>query len=76
MNSQQLKTEIENLSLMEKLTLVSDIWDSIARSKDYIPLTAAQMAELDLRYQEFAEGRQQLHEWEEVHEALRQKYKT
>lgn len=42
-----------SLSIEERLQLVGDIWDSIAdaanASPDLLPLTAAQMAELDRR---------------------------
>lgn len=71
----QLIKEIEKLELSEKLLLVEDIWDSIARSNAELPLPEWQKAELDKRYVEYKSGKLTLHEWKEVHDELRTKYK-
>lgn len=42
-------TEIEQLSVAERIQLVEDIWDGIAGSPDSVPLTQAQKDELDHR---------------------------
>jgi len=73
MRPDQIKDEISRLELSEKLLLVEDIWDSIAASNADIPLPAWQKQELDRRYQEFKEGKLELHDWEAVHQDLRQK---
>ena len=74
MRPDQIKDEISRLELSEKLLLVEDIWDSIAASNADIPLPDWQKQELDRRYQEFKEGKLELHDWEAVHQDLRQKY--
>ncbi len=45
----QMKTELHNLSIDERLRLVEDIWDSIAADQGALPLTDEQKAELDKR---------------------------
>lgn len=73
MRPDQIKDEISRLELSEKLLLVEDIWDSIAASNADIPLPDWQKQELDRRYREFEEGKLELHDWEAVHQDLRQK---
>ena len=75
MTSHQLLKEIEKLELSEKLELVGELWDSIARDNDQLPLPEWQKAELDKRYKEFQNGEQTLHEWETVHKEIRNKHK-
>ena len=75
MRPDQIKDEINELELSEKLILVEDIWDSIAASNAEIPIPEWQKQELDKRYKEYQEGKQELHDWESVHEGLRDKYK-
>ena len=45
----QMKMELHNLSIDERLRLVEDIWDSIAADQGVLPLTDEQKAELDQR---------------------------
>ena len=40
---------IDRLSVDERLTLVQQIWDSIAADRDHVPLTEAQREELERR---------------------------
>lgn len=75
MRADEIKNEIDRLELSEKLLLVEDIWDSIAASNAEIPMSEWQKKELDRRYQEYKEGRLELHDWKTVHEELREKYK-
>ena len=75
MITDQIKNEVERLSLSEKLLIVEDIWDSIAASNSEIPLHDWQKRELEKRYNEYQEGKLQLHSWEAVHKDLRKKYK-
>ena len=58
MRSEQIKDEISKLGLSEKLLLVEDIWDSIATSNLEIPMPTWQKQELDKRYEEYKEGKQ------------------
>ncbi|MBW2010134.1 MAG: addiction module protein [Deltaproteobacteria bacterium] len=75
MRSEEIKQEINKLGLAEKLLLVEDVWDSIAQSISELPMPEWQVKELDKRYHEYTEGKQNLHDWESVHEELRNKYK-
>ena len=75
MRPEEIKDEISRLELSEKLLLVEDIWDSIAASNSELPMPEWQKKELDRRYQEYKEGKLDLHDWKMVHEDLRDKYK-
>ena len=75
MRPEKIKEEISGLGLSEKLLLVEDIWDSIAADNLEIPMSVWQKKELDKRYKEYKEGKLGLHNWEEVHKDLREKYK-
>jgi len=75
MRPEKIKVEINKLELSEKLLLVEDIWDSIAVSNAELSLPEWQKKELDRRYQEYKEGKLDLHDWKMVHEEVREKYK-
>lgn len=75
MKSNEIIKEIDNLGLSEKLILVEEIWDSIARNNGELPMPDWQKAELDKRYSDYKNGKLKLHNWEGVHEELRDKYK-
>ena len=75
METSDIIKEIDNLGLSEKLILVEDLWDSIARSNAELPLSEWQKSELDKRYTSYKNGELNLHAWESVHENLRNKYK-
>ena len=75
MKAEQIKIEIEGLELSEKLLLVEDLWDSIAASNAELPLPEWQKEELNRRYQEYQKGNPDLHDWQSVHEELREKCK-
>lgn len=57
---------IDRLSLDERLTLVEDIWDTIATDSGALPLTDAQRAELDRRLTEHKSNPDDVAPWEEV----------
>lgn len=75
MRPNELIKEIDKLDVSEKLILVENIWDSIARSNSELPLPEWQKVELDKRYKEYKNGKLTLHEWQGVHEELRKKHK-
>ena len=75
MRPEQIKDEVGKLGLSEKLLLVEDIWDSIAVSNSEIPMPMWQKQELERRYKEYKEGKLELHNWDDVHKDLREKYK-
>lgn len=72
---QSIAKEITKMGLSEKLILVEDIWDDIARNNDQIPIQQWQKEELDKRYRDYKSGKIKLHNWEGVHRKLREKYK-
>jgi len=75
MRPDQIKDEINELKLSEKLILVEDIWDSIATSNAEISMPEWQKKELDNRYKEYKKGKLELHDWDSVHKDLREKFK-
>ena len=75
MRPEQIKDEVDRMGLAEKLLLVEDIWDSIAISNSEIPMPLWQKRELDRRYEEYKAGMLELHDWSDVHNSLREKYK-
>ncbi len=76
MRIEEIKQEIDRLLLSEKLLLVEDLWDSIAKSNSELPFPDWQKKELEKRYAEYKAGKQSLHDWEDVHEGLRNKYSS
>ena len=75
MSVNEIIKQIDKLDLSEKLILVEDIWDSIARSNSELPLYEWQKTELDKRYNEYQKGEQTLHDWHKIHKELRKKYR-
>lgn len=57
---------IDRLSLEERLTLVQEIWDSIADEVKNLPLTEAQRCELEKRLAAHAADPTNVIAWEEV----------
>ena len=70
MRPDQIKDEISRLELSEKLLLVEDIWDAIAADNSEIPLPEWQNQELKKRYEEYKEGKLELHDWKSVFSTL------
>lgn len=75
MKIDEIKGEIENLELSEKLLLVEEIWDSIAASNRMLPMPEWQKEELDKRFQAYKDGKLELHGWKAAHDELRVKCK-
>ena len=75
MKPNEIIKEINNLALDEKLMLVEDIWDSIAKSNAELPIHEWQKAELNKRYKKYKNGELKLHNMKEVHSELRDQYK-
>lgn len=71
MRPEQIKNAVDKLALSEKLLLVEDIWDSIAADNAQMPLPQWQKRELDRRHKARQQGESGLHDWEDVHAALR-----
>ena len=75
MRSGEVKREINKMKLAEKLLLIEDVWDSIAQCNSELPMPEWQKKELEKRYKKYKAGEQNLHDWQSVHEDLRNKYK-
>jgi putative addiction module component (TIGR02574 family) len=75
MRPEEIQQEIDKLNISEKLILIEDVWDSIARSNSEIPMPEWQKQELDGRYKIFKSGNYTLRGWHSVHKEIRNKYK-
>jgi len=75
MSLDEIKQEISKLNPAEKLILVEDLWDSIAQSNSELPMPQWQKQELDKRYKEYKARTLNIHDWQSVHEEIRNKYK-
>lgn len=65
-----VQTEIFNLSVAERLTLVEDIWDSIAKDADEIELSQELRDELDRRMEEYRNDPEAGVTWEKLDSRL------
>jgi putative addiction module component (TIGR02574 family) len=65
------REELRNLPLSERLELVEDLWDSIAKESQDLALTPAQIAELDRRFADYEENPDQGIAWEELRDRIR-----
>ncbi len=75
MEPDKIATEINMLSVPQKLLLAQDIWDSIAKENESLLMPEWQKNELDKRYKHYKEGNSTLYDWQSVHNELRQRYK-
>lgn len=58
--------DILKLSVLERVQLAEEIWDSIAADPESLPVTDAQKRELDLRRDAHADDPASTRSWEEV----------
>ena len=75
MRPEEIKQEISRLELSEKILLIEDVWDAIAISNQELPMAKWQKQEIDQRYKSYKAGEQNLHDWQSVHNDIRNKYK-
>ena len=75
MEPAQIAFEINKLSLPQKLILAQDIWDSISRDSGKLTMPEWQKNELEKRYEHYKQGKMELHNWQDVHSELRERYK-
>ncbi len=57
-----LTKQIQKLTIPERILLVEEIWDSIARENEAFKLTKSQKDELEQRSRSFAQSRS----WEDI----------
>jgi putative addiction module component (TIGR02574 family) len=58
--------QVRTLSPADKLALVTELWDDLASRPEDIPITAAQIAEVDGRLEEYPKNPDLGATWEEV----------
>ena len=71
----QIAQEIKKMKPAQRLSLVQEIWDSIALDRAQVPFPDWQKNELKSRYEEYKNGMLSLHDWTDVHQKLRNKVK-
>ena len=62
--------DMSELSVPERILLVEDLWDSIAKDADAVPITRAQRAELDLRLEAHTRDPDEGETWETIRARL------
>ena len=65
--------EIRSLSVVDRLRLLEEIWDSLAKTPEVIPVTAAQRRELARRRREHARDPSAAKSWAQVRARLRRR---
>jgi putative addiction module component (TIGR02574 family) len=66
---------IDRLGIDERLTLVEEIWDSIASDSNAIPLTDAQRSELDYRIADHEKNPDDVIAWHDVKASISDRLK-
>ncbi len=64
--SQTTINEIKKLSVSEKILIVEEIWDSIAKGNEYPELTEAQRVELNRRIDSYHAGSFRGRSWKDI----------
>ena len=62
--------DIDKLAPEERLRLIEELWESLRRAPEDVPLTPAQAVELDRRLDELDRGDTGLVSWDEVKRRL------
>jgi putative addiction module component (TIGR02574 family) len=75
MRPNEIIHEINKLDPAEKLLLVEDVWDSIAKDNSELTMAEWQKKELSTRFEEYKSGVQKLHDWKSVHEGIKNDFK-
>ena len=66
---------IERLGIEERLTLVEELWDSIAADSRAVPLTETQRTELDSRIADHETNPNDVVPWEEIKTSITERLK-
>ena len=75
MRTEELRSAIDKLEVSEKLILVEEVWDDIAKSNKQLPLPEWQKKELTKRLSAYDHGEIGTKDFHQVHDTLRTKYK-
>ncbi len=62
--------KIEDLSIADRIQLVTDIWDTISDTPENLPLTQAKMACLDERLDAFQQHSSEGRSWSDIKQNL------
>lgn len=62
--------DILDLPLAERVEIAQEIWDSVARYPDALPLTDAQKEELERRWRAFEQHPEEGEPWQDVKKSL------
>lgn len=62
----ELAKQIKKLSIPERILLVEEIWDDIARENEELELTPGQKEELEKRLQSYYENPSMGRTWKEI----------
>ncbi|MCF8130048.1 MAG: addiction module protein [Deltaproteobacteria bacterium] len=63
MEPNKIASEINRLSLPQRLILAQDIWDSIALESGKLSMPDWQKNELEKRHGQYKQGKMELHDW-------------
>ena len=66
---------LDRLRLEERLSLVEELWDSIAADSEAVPLTGPQVAELDRRLADHEADPTDVTSWDEVRSSVNDQLK-
>jgi putative addiction module component (TIGR02574 family) len=66
---------LDRLRLEERLSLVEELWDSIAADSEAVPLTGPQRVELDRRLAEHEADPTDVTSWDEVRSSVNDQLK-
>ncbi len=75
MEPEEILAAIDKLELSEKILLVEDIWDRIAKANSTLPMSEWQKAKLDKRYSDYQQSKHELKDWQTVHQSIRSEIK-
>ena len=75
MEPEKIASEIKKLSISQRLILAQDIWDTIALESGKLPMPEWQKKALEKRYAEYQQGGLEIHDREQLHEDLKNRYK-
>ena len=67
------RLDIENLSVVERIQLVGEIWDGIAEEQESLQITEDQRIELRRRLDEYRSSREKGSSWETIKSRLQTK---
>jgi putative addiction module component (TIGR02574 family) len=63
--------DVDSLTPVERLQLIDDLWESLSRTSEAVPLSEAHSRELDLRLDELDAGENAGIPWQRVLDRIR-----